>query len=134
MIPSRCITERVHVFLRPRASRHSQSLRLPGRVWDETQAFRVNLHPSFLARTPIFHMRLLSLMDDKLINCWRERCGVKVGACSAWTLESAVQLQRELGQQLDDTLTGRSTLFDARPGGMPGETANLIITIAWLRK
>lgn len=119
---SRCNAERSHSFSHSRSGRHSQSLRLRGHPWEYTQSFRERLPPLRLVRFPTFHVRMLSVIDEHVINCWRKTCGLNVGGCSHWTIESAIRLQRQLGEQLDDVLSGRSTFYDTRPGGSVGET------------
>jgi len=128
------ITERIHAFLRPRSSHLAQSLRLPGRPWDHTRALRERMPPRSLTLGAVFHARMFSLMDDDVIKCWRKRCGVHTDECRIWTIESAAHLQRDLGEQMGDAVTGRSIPHDVQARGALGKTANLVISIAWLRK
>ena len=124
------INERVYAFLRPTAKAHDQGLRIVGDPWNLTETYRSRLPPDALHGFPIHHTQVLSLADERVVACWLKRCQ----HCTTWTAESATSMQRQFGIHLDAALTGQSTLFDARVGGVTGETSNLVVSIAWLRK
>ena len=130
-----CNAERLHVFLQRPSDTHPQRLRFTGNPWELTKAFRARLPSSALAHFPEFHARMLSLVDERVLVCWREQCEVaSETGCHLWTEQSATTLQEQLGELFDDTICGRLNLFDTRPEGPPGEMHSLVINLGWLRE
>ena len=131
-----CIIERSHALLRPSSLVHAQALRLPGKPWEETKAFRDSLPPSALGGFQIHILHALDNAEDKLIRCWRGMCGLKgsSGKCWEWTIDYALQLQANLEQQMEEVLKWKWRPPPTGPDFENPKISNLAVTIAWLRE
>lgn len=133
------ICERATVMLQRLPSRLHQSLRLPDHAYQLAQPWMSTLpaHASF-QDFPLPHLRLFSLIDSQVLSCWHGSCSAAGRSCNAWTVESAMRLQRDLTNESESALiTYRASLGSHAPSvgtNANMQNVNLVVTVAWLRE
>ncbi|SGZ01319.1 BQ5605_C033g11138 [Microbotryum silenes-dioicae] len=107
-------------------------LRLPDNAYQLTQQRLSALPPSLFSGFPMPHLRLFSLINSQVLSCWHGTCSVAPNGCTAWSVDKALALQRDLANEFTSALNMYRSALNAVPSTNGIQNVNLVVTTAWL--
>lgn len=96
-------------------------------MWEDTAWARAQLDPAELSLFPLYFVRAMSTVDERVIACWSSNCLRGGRDCPLWTEASAIELSRRAAREFDEGISGMSTVYDLREGGRAGETSSVVM-------
>ena len=126
--------ERAFATLLPDPSCHNYPLRMPDDLADATYKYALRLDADALHQFPFAHLRVFSILDRNLLECWRGSCTKRYPTCSVLTSATALRVQQRLEAELRLAISDFERLF-ARVDrdGNTIRAVNILLTVRWLQ-
>lgn len=126
--------ERAFAMLLPNPGQFDYPLRMPDDSLDDSFRVALQLRADALEDFPFAHLRLFTILNSRILSCWRGLCQSSSGSCQSLSAELAVHIQRRLASELKLASENFEGLFRAEDRHADAiKAANVLLTVRWLQ-
>lgn len=121
-------------MLLPKPAQFDYPLRMPDEAIEETFRVALQLPPDALEDFPFAHLRLFTILNSRILSCWRGLCHLNRGGCQCLSADMAINLQKRLANELElaSDNFNRLVLVESRNTDTI-KASNLLLTVRWLQ-